>query len=178
MDSINKQQDEDTRKDLSAKNAVEKIRDLVEEAQTCFLCTAEPKGNSTGARPMNVRKVDDDGNLWFLSANDSHKNAEIAANSHVRIFMQGSPHSAFLMLSGKAVISVDREQIKELWTPVVRTWFTEGVDDPRITAIKVSPDDGYYWDNKHGDAIAGIKMLIGAAIRRTLDDSQEGTLSV
>jgi general stress protein 26 len=60
----------------------------------------------------------------------------------------------------------------------VRTWFIGGVADPRITAIKVMPTDGYYRDNKHGDAIAGIKMLIGAAIRKTLDDSIEGKINV
>ena len=44
--------------------------------------------------------------------------------------------------------------------------------------IEVRPTEGYYWDNKHGNAIAGIKMLIGAAIRKTLDDSIEGELKV
>ena len=60
---------------------------------------------------------------------------------------------------------------KELYT-----WFTEGKDDPRITVIKVTPTDGYYWDTKHGAAIAGAKMLVGAAIGKTLDDSVEGRL--
>ncbi len=40
------------------------------------------------------------------------------------------------------------------------------------------PSGGYYWDNKHGNAIAGIKMLVGAAIGKTLDDSIEGTVSI
>ena len=61
---------------------------------------------------------------------------------------------------------------------MLKTWFTEGKDDPRITVIAVSPSGGYYWDNKHGTAIAGIKMLIGAATGTTLDDSVEGTLGV
>ncbi len=60
----------------------------------------------------------------------------------------------------------------------MKTWFTEGVDDPRITVIRVQPNEGYYWDTKHGSAVAGIKMLIGAAISKTLDDSIEGTLRV
>jgi len=48
---------------------------------------------------------------------------------------------------------------------------------PRITVIRVQPSGGYYWDNKHGAAIAGAKMLIGAAIGKTLDDSIEGTVA-
>jgi hypothetical protein len=44
--------------------------------------------------------------------------------------------------------------------------------------IRFEPAEGYYWDNKHGNAVAGIKMLIGAAIGKTLDDSVEGTVRV
>ncbi|MEO7675481.1 MAG: pyridoxamine 5'-phosphate oxidase family protein, partial [Verrucomicrobiota bacterium] len=62
--------------------------------------------------------------------------------------------------------------------PLLKTWFTEGVDDPRITVIRVAPSEGYYWDTKHGMAVAGVKMLIGAAIGKTLDDSMEGKLKV
>lgn len=178
MDSINRNQPEDNRDDLNGPKAVKKIRELVKEAQTCFFCTAVPSGESSASRPMNVRDVDDDGTLWFLSANDSHKNLEVGIDPSVRLYFQGSPHSEFLMLTGHATILVDKAKLKELWSPVLKTWFTEGFDDPRITIIKVTPTDGYYWDNKHGNAIAGVKMLIGAAIGKTLDDSIEGTIEV
>ncbi len=59
----------------------------------------------------------------------------------------------------------------------MKTWFTEGEDDPRITVIKVAPLDGYYWDNKQGNAVAGVKMMIGAALGKTLDDSIEGRIT-
>ena len=127
---------------------------------------------------MNVRQVDDEGNLWFLSADDSHKNEDLALDPSVKLYFQGSPHSDFLQLSGRATISRDKVKIKELWEPVIRTWFTGGVDDPRITVIKVVPSEGYYWDNKHGNAVAGVKMMIGAMIGKTLDDSVEGKLDV
>lgn len=178
MDSINRNQPEENREDLRAQAAIERIREVVDKAETCFFCTSAPMEGSTGARPMNVREVDDEGNLWFLSANDSHKNLEIARDPAVRLYFQGSPHSDFLQLEGRASISTDRARIEALWTPIIRTWFTGGVDDPRITAIRVSPTDGYYWDNKHGNAVAGIKMLIGAAVGKTLDDSIEGRVSV
>jgi general stress protein 26 len=178
MDSINAQQPEDNRDNLAGKKAVEKIRELVKEAQTCFFCTAIPTGESSASRPMNVRDVDDEGNLWFMSASDSHKNAELELDPIVRLYFQGSPHAEFMSITGHATISTDKAKIEELWSPFIRTWFTGGQDDPRITVIKVTPMDGYYWDNKHGTAVAGIKMLIGAAIRKTLDDSVEGTLEV
>ena len=174
MDSINRQQPEDNRDHLTGRRAVERIEDAVEKAETCFFCTHTAVGGSSGVRPMAVRRVDDEGNLWFLSADDSHKNRELDADSHVDLYFQGSAHSDFLHLTGDATVSRDKQRIKELWSPLIKTWFTEGVDDPRITVIKVTPREGYYWDTKHGSAIAGVKMLIGAAIGKTLDDSIEG----
>ena len=88
----------------------------------------------------------------------------------------GNEGSDFLTLSRTASVSRDKARIKELWEPIVKTWFTEGKDDPRITVIKVTPTDGYYWDTKHGAVIAGAKMLGGGAIGKTLDDSVEGQL--
>jgi len=140
MNSIHRNQPEDNRDDLQGQDAVKKIQEMVEQAENCFFCSAVPMGESNGDRPMNVRQVDDEGNLWFLSASDSRK---------------------------------DREKIKELWSPMIQTWFTEGQDNPRITVIKVTPTEGYYWDTKHGNAVAGVKILIGAVQRKTLDDSSK-----
>lgn len=178
MNSINKNQPEDNHRDLSGADAVKKIKEIVGKAEACFFCTAVTIGGSHGARPMNVRQVDDQGNLWFLSADDSHKNQEIARDPAVTLYFQGSPHSDFLQLDGRATISRDKAKIKELWEPVIKTWFTGGVDDPRITVIKVEPTGGYYWDTKHGNFVAGVKMMIGAALGQTLDDSIEGKLRV
>lgn len=172
MDSINQNQSEENREDLRGSDAIEKIQTLVDKAQTCFFCT------NGGARPMNVRKVDDQGTLWFLCANDSHMAKEIEGDSQVKLYFQGSPHSDFLELHGSASLSTDKTKIEELWEPMIKTWFTEGVDDPRIRVIKVVPGDGYYWDTKHGNFVAGVKIMIGAMIGKTLDDSIEGTLRV
>jgi general stress protein 26 len=178
MDSINQQQPETNHRDLNGPEAIKKIKEVVEKTSTCFFCTGLPTGDSNGARPMNVRQVDEAGNLWFLSAEDSHKNLEVDLDPTVKLFFQSSPHSDFLELTGTARILRDKAKIKELWDPIIKTWFTGGVDDPRITVIKFRPYEGYYWDNKHGNLVAGIKMIIGAALGKTLDDSIEGKLVV
>jgi len=178
MDSINKNQPEDNHENLHHQDAIAKIKEVVKKSSSCFFCTAVSTGGSEAVRPMSVQKVDDEGNLWFLSADDSHKNQELSMASTVNLYFQGSPHSDFLHIHGHATISKDKEKIKELWEPIIKTWFTGGVDDPRITVIKVVPSDGYYWDTKHGNAVAGMKMLIGAAIGKTLDDSIEGKIVV
>ncbi len=176
MDSINKNQPEKNFEDLRSGAAIDKIKQIVKDAKTCFFCTSASLGSHS--RPMSVQQVDNDGNLWFLSSEDSHKNIELAEDPTVRLYFQGAPHSEFLQLDGLASISRDKEKIKELWEFVVRTWFTEGIDDPRITVIKVKPTSGYYWDTKHSETMAGIKMLFGAAVHKTFDDSIQGNLEV
>jgi len=178
MDSINQNQPEHNHEDLSGKSAVEKIKHIINKAESCFFTTAVFTSGSSGARPMGVQQVDDDGNLWFLSANDSHKNEEIKLDPKVTLYFQGSAHSDFLVLKGIATASRDESKIKELWEPIFKTWFTEGEHDPRISVVKVTPTEGYYWDTKHGFAVAGIKMVVGAMTGKTLDDSIEGKVNL
>jgi hypothetical protein len=42
----------------------------------------------------------------------------------------------------------------------------------------VRPADGYYWDTKHNKAIVLAKMLAGAVMGKTLDDSIQGKVRV
>jgi general stress protein 26 len=176
MDSINRQQPEKNRQDLGGVDAIERVREMADDAASCFFRTAVGLGPSKGVRPMSVREIDDAGNLWFLSASDSYKNAELAGDTAVTLYFQASAHAGFLELEGRAEVLTDRARIKDLWNFILRTWFTEGEDDPRITVIRFVPERGYYWDNKHGNAVAGAKMAVGAAIGKTLDDSIEGQL--
>ncbi len=173
MNSIDQNQKEQNHKDLSDLDSVKKIKEIAKD-HTCFFYTSE--GSKGSARPMTVQKVDDEGNLWFLSAADSRQNKEIEQNSAVQLYFQQSQHSKFMHLYGHASISQDKKIIQELWTPFLKTWFTEGENDPRISVIKFTANEGYYWDVKHGNFIAGIKMLIGATIGKTMDDSIQGEI--
>ena len=176
MDSINKQQPEDNFEDLQGAEAKKKIKELTDKASSCFFCTAIKTGQPFATRPMSVQQLDEDGNFWFLSANDSHKNQQLQQDPSVQMLFQGSDYSDFLCLYGTASISADQQKIKELWNPLLKTWFTEGIDDPRISVIKVEPQKGYYWDTKHNRAIAFMKRAAGAIMGKTLDDSIEGNL--
>src|SRR6478735_12032160 len=176
MDSINKQQPEDNHKDLFGEEATQKIKQLVDKSGSCFFCTNIKEGQPFSTRPMSVQKLDEEGNLWFLSAIDSNKNDELTSDSNVQLLFQGSSYSDFLSLYGYATISKDKEKIKELWQPILKVWFTEGEDDPRISVIKVVPEEGYYWDTKNNMAVGLVKRVAGAVMGKTIDDSIEGKI--
>lgn len=178
MDSINKNQPEDNFENLFGADGLAKIKELAEKASSCFFCTKNDSDGLFATRPMAPEKIDDEGNFWFLSADDSHKNKEILADPTAQLLFQGSSYSDYLSLSGKVTISRDKGKIDELWDPMMKTWFTDGKDDSRITVLKFIPSQGYYWDTKHSMAVALAKRAYGAVVGKTFDDSIEGNIKV
>jgi general stress protein 26 len=162
-------------KDLNNFSATDKIKDLAEDIKTCMLCTY--KNGKLQSRPMSFQEIDEYGNIFFLSDKNSNKNAEIMENSKVEIIF-AQPHDKFLFLHGNASVSYDRKKIKQLWNPVIKVWMTGGEDDPNLSIIKVVPEDGYYWNNKHGKMVAIAKMTVAFVTGKTMDDGIEGNLEL
>jgi general stress protein 26 len=160
---------------VSGSVAVEKIRALAKSARYCLFGTDLSHPPVT-VRPMTVQSVDDSGSLWFLSGRTTHLNQQIEADSQVQLFFANPSSSEFLTIDGHATISDDLELRKAHWTPIAKTWFNGGVDDPDLTVIRVAPRDGYYWDTKHGKTVATLKIVVGAVTGKTIDDSVEGSV--
>ena len=174
-DSSNNSQPDPT-KTLNGKEAIDKLKEIAEKAETCFFCTNIKTGLPVSIRPMAVLDVDDSGNLWFMSMKSSTKNKEIAADPFTHLLFQDSKHSGFLNIYGIAEIIHDQQKIDDLWKPLLKVWFQGGKDDFEISVIKVEPTNVYYWDNKHGDLIAFAKMAASVVTGKTMDDSVEGNL--
>lgn len=166
---------EDPHEHLSGSKAVEKIRELAESTRVCLFGTALQRP-PLSVRPMTVQSVDESGNVWFLSARSSTTNRDIHASPAVQLFFANPGTSEYMTLDGVGMISDDPAVRREHWTPIAKTWFNEGVDDPEVTVIRVEPNDGYYWDTKHGKTVAFLKIAAGAAMGKTFDDSVEGKI--
>lgn len=176
--SNNTQNTADHIKSLEGQEAVKKLKDLATSAENCFFTTNIKTGLPVSVRPMSVQEVDDEGNLWFISHLDSNKNREIAADPFTQLYFQENKNSGFLSIYGIAEIVIDQAKIDELWNPFLKVWFQNGKDDPKISLIKVEPTNVYYWDTKHGEAVAFIKMAASIITGKTMDDSVEGKLEV
>ncbi len=175
--STNNTQEENI-KDLTGKEAIDKLRHLAEKAESCFFCTGIKTGLPMSVRPMAIQQIDEEGNIWFLSMRDSQKNGEIEGDPFTHLLFQAGAHAGFVNIYGISEISRDQEKINELWNPMMKTWFQGGKEDPEISLIKVIPTEGYYWDQKNGNAIAFLKMAAAVITGKTLDDSVEGKIDI
>jgi general stress protein 26 len=45
-----------------------------------------------------------------------------------------------------AIVIRDSQKAKELWSPVYKAWFPQGLDDPDLALLKVKVESVEYWD--------------------------------
>lgn len=164
-------------KNLRAQEAIDKIKNITDDIKTCMFCTSA-LGVLFETRPMATQEVDDEGNIWFLSAKNSHKNQEIKQDDQVQLVYADNSTSTYMVIYGHADVFYDRQKVEELWNPLIKTWFNEGKDDPNISIIRVRPDDAYYWDTKNGRMVSFLKIVAGAVMGKETDDGIEGKLDV
>jgi len=164
---------------LTQTEAIKKLKELSEKAGTCMFCT-DLTTLPIAARPMSLRETDEEGNLWFLSSSDSNKNFEIAEDNRVQLLFMNNSDYEYLSVFGKAYVYKDRATIEEKWTRIANAWFEEGKDDPKVSVIRVTPDETYYWDTKAGKLVSFVTFAAAALTGKKTDNSDgvEGNLHV
>ena len=163
---------------LNDTEAIKKLKELAMDIDIALFCTNLKIDDGATCRPMSTQGVDDNGTLWFFSAKDSDKNKDIMQDKHVQLFYSHPGNMNFMVVNGTAEILFDKDKTEELWSPLVKTWFQGGKDDPNLSLIKVTPVSAYYWDTKGSKMINFFKMIASVATGKTLVDAQEGSLNV
>jgi general stress protein 26 len=158
---------------VSGNEAVKKIRELAAD-KICMFCNYEDF--KMESRPMGTMGIDDDGTLWFFSRKSSEKNHQLLHDKQVDLIYSDPSRQHYMVLNGYATIEQDKKKAKELWTPLAKAWFEEGVDDPDLSLIKVSPSEGHYWDTKNGRLISMLKIAVAAISGKEANAGVEGDI--
>ena len=124
--------------------SIGKLKDLLEGIDFAML-TTEANGKFR-SRPMSTQKFEFDGDLWFFTSDETHKVEEIEADNRVLVAYSKPEDNKYVSVFGRGEIVKDRAKIEELWNPIHKAWFPEGLDDPRLCLLKVSVEEAEYWD--------------------------------
>lgn len=165
-------------KNLKATEGLEKLKELVTAIEICLFSTDLQKKEGATCRPMSAQEVDDEGNIWFFSGKDSHKNREIKQDNVVQLFFSHPDKNSYMIVNGVAEISTNPEKIEDLWSPATKIWFKEGKDDPNISLIKVHPKSAHYWDTEGNKISNFIKFLASVATGSNLVSGVQGNINV
>ena len=161
----------------NAEAQVLKFKELINEINTCVLVTKSDTGKLRG-RPMATAKVDEDGSIWFFTNEYSGKVEEISHRGEILLSYASPSKNSYVVLSAKATLSDDKIKIKELWSPLMKAWFPEGLNDPKILLVKADPEEVEYWDSSANKIVVLFNMLKAAVNRNGYHEGQHGKLSV
>ncbi|MFC8620591.1 pyridoxamine 5'-phosphate oxidase family protein [Micromonospora purpureochromogenes] len=146
----------------SAADARRRVTELIRQARICMLTTIGVDGRMV-SRPMGLQEAEFDGDLWFFAYADSPKVRQIRVNPEVNVAFSDQRHDAWVSVSGTAQESYDRAKAEQLWNPLLKTWFPDGLDTPGLTLIKVHANSAEYWDSP-GGAVVNLLGFARAAV--------------
>jgi general stress protein 26 len=142
---------------LSESEKRERLKELISDFHVAML-TTHSEGGEMRARPLAIAEAREDGALYFATAVESPKVAEMERNHHVNITMQDGRR--FVSITGMAQIVVDRPLVDKLWSASWKIWFPKGKDDPSLRIVVVEPSEASYWD---AAGVQGLKYVFQMA---------------
>ena len=145
---------------LTNEDAQEILWQIIRKIDYCMFTTRTAVG-AMRSRPMSTIVNDQWNEIILLSDKNGGKDEEIKNDPEVLLsYSNGS--SAFASVRGRAVISTDRQLIRDVWSAGAQAFWPEGPDDPSVFAIIVTPGECEYWDGNSG-LLAGIKFAYAIA---------------
>lgn len=137
---------------------------LIKRFRIAMLTTRDAQGRLK-ARPLGIREVEFDGDLWFATRYSTDKVREILADPQVNVSLQDDGGNTHVSLTGHATIVRDRATIDALWSPAMGLFLPGGKDDPDVCLIKVGVEGAEYWDAP-GSLVGKLAYLATVAIKR------------
>ncbi|QQL51425.1 pyridoxamine 5'-phosphate oxidase family protein [Mucilaginibacter ginkgonis] len=156
---------------------IEKLRKLVDSIRTGMLTTYNA-AEGFHSRPMGTAQVDVDGNFWFFTNEFSPKVQEISVDNTVSITYSDIAQNIYVSLTGVATTVDDRAKMKELWNPYVEIFFPDGIDDPKLTLLKVEAQNAEYWDSSAGIIAITFKKLAAAVTGKKYVEGEHDKLAL
>ena len=151
----------------SREENVKKLAELLKDIRIGMLTTVEQDG-SLHTRPMATQQQEFDGTLWFFTQVDSAKVQEVERDHHVSVSYVNSKDDKYVSVSGMARVVRDSAKAKELWTPLHKAWFPEGLEDPKLALLRVDIERAEYWDTPSSAVVRLVSFAKSRANREAL----------
>jgi len=129
--------------------AFHKLQELVREIDVAMITTVTPDG-ALHSRPMATVGFDDNGTIWFFTADDSGKVRDLEAEHAVNISYADPRKQRYVSVTGNASVVHDRDKAKELWKPSLKTYFPRGLEDAHVALLAARIETAEFWDSPSG----------------------------
>jgi general stress protein 26 len=164
---------------LTGDAAVATVRKLLPSFTATIFVTGIASGRELHSRPLALQgdSAVFGGTLWFFADDRSPKVYELAVDTAVCLFFQNDSATHYMQLDGTASLSKEKSKMRELYTPIVRTWFPEGLDDPHLTLIRFDAARGVFWESPGGAWQVATAFATALVTGKPGKSGRSGTLS-
>ena len=147
--------------------SITKLKELLENIDFCMMTTID--SGHLRSRPMSTQVAEFDGEVWFFTRDNSHKIDEIEKDNRVCLGYAKPDDSTYVSVSGRAEMTKDRAKMEELWNPILKAWFPDGLNDPNICLMKVTVEQAEYWESKAGKIVQLLGFVKALATGQEAD---------
>jgi len=139
---------------------------LIDGIETAMLTTRRADGHLV-SRAMQTQRRTTGTDLWFMTNAESEKFEELARDPHVNVSYYKDRTREWVSVSGRAVLSRDRDLIDSLYQPDWKIWLgdqgdgkrTGGPHDPRIALVLVEAEHVVYTKKDRATPIVLFQMI-------------------
>jgi general stress protein 26 len=146
---------------MTPTDEIRKVAELIKGIKFAMMTTVSDDGRLY-SRPMTTQDTDFAGDVWFFTADDSEKVRDLHNTPQVNLAYAKSDSSAYVSMSGRAELVRDRAKIEELWNPLYKAYFPDGLDDPKLALIHVTAQSAEYWDSPSSPVVRLLGMAKAA----------------
>lgn len=130
----------------STENSLAKLKELIDDIKVASLVTMEADG-TLRSRPMGTQSMEaDTAELWFFTNDYSGKVENVLVHPQVCVTYAAPDKNRYVSVSGSAELVRDMDKIKQLWNPMLKAWFPQGIDDPDLALLRVDIVSAQFWD--------------------------------
>jgi general stress protein 26 len=154
--------------DIPLEKKLDDLYRLIDGIETAMLTTRRADGQLV-SRPMQTQRRTGGTDLWFMTNAESEKFEELARDPHVSLSYLRERTGEWVSVSGRAILSRDRDLIDALYRPEWKTWLDTpgdakrdgGPHDPRIALILVEADSVTYSKDNRRMPVALFQKVKG-----------------
>ena len=149
---------------------LKKVIGIIRGARFAMVTSKTSDGHLV-SRPLSLQETEFDGDLWFFVDRQADLLVQITLDPLVNVAITGD--GSWVSVSGRAEVVQDEAKAKELWNPLVASWFAaEGSADadPKDASpadlgallVKVDGDTAEYWQSsgKIATAVSLVKARL------------------
>lgn len=155
---------------------VKKLKEMAESVRVCMLCSRHR--DHLDSKPMSTIGVDEDGTIWFFTEEFTEKVEQVEKDPQVCLAYADPSKSSYLSVTGTAALVHDREKMKELWNPVLKAWFPQGLETQGIALLRVTPSHAEFWDSSSAKMVTLLGMVKAVVSGERADPGEHGKITL